>query len=90
MLSLRKFYVNIIIFWSSQGNLSSKKSTITEEKGKDKIEACLVKNVTRFNKAECIVSTLRKTCHDGKNVTRFGETLIQFLVTQGKNVSQFT
>jgi len=33
MLSLRNFYVNIITFWSSQGDLSSKK---TEEKGKTK------------------------------------------------------
>jgi len=87
MLSLRNFYVNIITFRSSQGNLNSKK---TEEKGKDKIVARLVKNVTWLDKAECIVSTLRKTCHDGKNVTRFGETLIQFLVTQGENVSRFT
>jgi len=86
MLSLRNFYVNIITFWSSQGNLSSKKNKKTEEK----IMARLVKNVTRFDKAECIVSTLRKTCHDGKNVTRFGVTLIQFLVTQGENVSRFT
>jgi len=84
MLSLRNFYVNIITFWSSQCDLSSKKSKKTKEKGKDKIVARLVKNVTRFEKAECIVSTLRKTCHDGKNVTRFDETLIQFLVTQVK------
>jgi len=90
MLSLRNFYVNIIIFWSSEGNLSRKKNKKTEEKSKDKIVARLVKNVTRFDKAECIVSTLRKTFHDGKNVTRFGDTLIQFLVTQGKNVSRFT
>ena len=74
MLSLRNFYVNIITFWSSQGNVSSKKSKKTEEKGKDKIVARLFKNVTRFD----------------KNVTRFGETLIQFLVTQGENVSRFT
>jgi len=60
MLSLRNFYVNIITFWSSQGDLGSKKSKKTEEKGKDKIVARLVKNVTRFDKAECIVSTLRK------------------------------
>jgi len=26
MLSLRNFYVNFITFWSSQGNLSSKKA----------------------------------------------------------------
>jgi len=76
MLSLRNFYVNIITFWSSQGDLSSKKRKTTEEKGKDKIVACLVKNVTRFDKADCIVLTLRKPCHDGKNVTRCSETLI--------------
>jgi len=52
--------------------------------------ARLVKNVTRLDRAECIVSTFKKTCHDGKNVTRFGETLIQFLVTQGENMSRFT
>jgi len=32
MLSLRNFYVNIITLWSSQGDLSNKK---TEEKGQD-------------------------------------------------------
>jgi len=90
MLSLRNFYVNIITFWSSQGDLSSKKNKKIEEKGKDKIVARLIKNARRFDKAECIVSTFRKTCHDGNNVTRFGETLIQFLVTQGENVSRFT
>jgi len=31
MLSLRNFYVIIITFWSSQGNLSSKKSKKTED-----------------------------------------------------------
>jgi len=46
MLSLRNFYVNIITFWSSQGDLSSKKSNKTEEKDKDKIVTRLVKNVT--------------------------------------------
>jgi len=76
MLSLCNFYVNIITFLSSQGDLSSKKSKKTEEKGQDKNVERLVKNVTRFHKAECIVLTLRKTCYDGKNVTRFGETLI--------------
>ena len=79
MLSLRKFLCNIITFWSSQGDLSSKKikkSKKTEEKGQDKNVARLVKNVTRFHKTECIVLTLRKTCHVGKNVTQFSETLI--------------
>jgi len=33
MLSLRNFYVYIITLWSSQGNLSNKKSKKTEEKG---------------------------------------------------------
>jgi len=76
MLSLRNFYVNIITFWSSQGDLSSKKSKKTEEKGKDKIVARFGQKVTRFDKAHCIISTLKKTYHDGKNVTRCGETLI--------------
>jgi len=31
MLSLRNFYVYIIILWSSQGNLSSKKSKKKQE-----------------------------------------------------------
>jgi len=56
--------------------LKSKKRKKTEEKGKDKIMARMVKDVTRFDKADCIVLTLRKMCHGGKNVTRFGETLI--------------
>jgi len=51
MLSLRNFYVNIITFWSSQGDLSTKKSKKTEDKGKTKNVARLVKNVTRFDKA---------------------------------------
>jgi len=51
MLSLRNFYVNIITFWSSQGNLSSKQSKKTEDKGKTKNVACLVKNVTQSGKA---------------------------------------
>jgi len=29
------------------------------------------KHVTRFYKVECMLSILSKTCHDGKNVTRF-------------------
>jgi len=36
MLSLRNFYVNIITFWSSQGDLSNKKSKKIEDKGKTK------------------------------------------------------
>jgi len=51
MLSLRNFYVNIITFWSSQGNLSSKKNKKTKEKGQDKNVALLVKNVTQSGKA---------------------------------------
>jgi len=47
MLSLRNFYVNIITFWSSQGNLSNKKARKTEEN--QRLKSChdLV-NVTRF------------------------------------------
>jgi len=42
MLLLRNFLCNIITFWSSQGDLSSKKSKKTEEKGQDKNVAHLV------------------------------------------------
>ena len=31
-----------------------------------------------------MLSTLRKTCHGGKNLTRFEETLIQVFVIQRK------
>ena len=72
MLSLRNFYVNIITFWSSQGNLSSKK---TEEKSKTKIVSRFGERGT-ISQTKCSVWKLRKTCHDCKNVTRFGETLI--------------
>jgi len=65
MLSLRNFYVNFIRFWSSQGNLSNKKIKKTEENNKEENVSRLVKNVTRFDKAECTASTLRQTCHDG-------------------------
>jgi len=46
MLPLHNFYVNIITFRSSQGDLSSKKSKKIEEKVEDKNVARLVKNVT--------------------------------------------
>jgi len=36
MLSLRNFYVKFITFWTSQGNLSSKKARKPEEKSKTK------------------------------------------------------
>ena len=42
MLSLRNFLCNIITFWSSEGDLSSKKSKKTEEKAQDKNVARLV------------------------------------------------
>jgi len=47
MMSLRNVYVNTIAFWSSQGNLSSKKARKTEEN--QRLKSChdLV-NVTRF------------------------------------------
>jgi len=50
MLSLCNFYVNFITFWSSQGNLSSKKSKKIEENAKFQNVSRFVKNVTRFHK----------------------------------------
>jgi len=66
----------LITFWSSQGNLSSKKSRKTEESIKKQNVSRLTENVTRFDKTKSMLSALWKTCHDDKNVTRFGETLI--------------
>jgi len=65
MLSLRNFYVNYITFWSSQGNLSSKKSKKTEEKGKEQKRVTIWLNRDTIPQAECNVLELRKTCHDG-------------------------
>jgi len=45
--------------------------------------------VTRFGQGKMHFD-IEEMCHDGQNVTRFGETLIQFLATQGENVSRFT
>jgi len=78
--SLCNFICNFITFWSSQGNLSSKKSRKAEENTKSENVSRFGKNVTRFHKVRDMLSTLWKTCHDGKNVTRFQETLIQLFV----------
>jgi len=61
--SLRNFICILITFWSSQGNLSSKKSRKTEENTKKQNVSRLAENVTRFEKT--------KTCsrHCGKRVT---------------------
>jgi len=40
--------------------------------------------MTRFNKEKNMLSALMKTCHDGKNVALFDETLIQLFVIQLK------
>jgi len=42
MLSLHNFYVNFITFWSSQGNLNSKKRKKTEENNKKENVSWLV------------------------------------------------
>jgi len=48
MLSLRNFFVYITTLWSSQGNLSNKKSKKTEEKGQ------VTKRVTLAEKRDTI------------------------------------
>jgi hypothetical protein len=48
------------------------------------------KNVTRFGEGQKHGFDIKETCHDWQNVTRFGETLIQFLAPQDENVSRFT
>jgi len=53
MMSLRNFYVNIITFWSSQGNLSSKKER--KLKKNQSLKSChdLV-NVARFQRQNAV------------------------------------
>jgi len=82
-LSLRNFLCNFVTFWSSQGNLSNKKSRKTEENNKKK-------NVSRFGQGRMHCFDIEEMCHDGQNVTQSSETLIQFLATQDENLSRFT
>jgi len=62
MLSLRNFYVNIITLWSSQGNLSSKK---TEENGQD------TKRVTFAEKRDTISQGITHVFGIKENVSRW-------------------
>jgi len=50
--SLRNFLCNLITFWSSQGNLCSKKSRKTEENTKNENVSRFNKNVTQFWKTK--------------------------------------
>jgi len=50
ILSSRNFLYNFIKFWSSQGSLSCKKNTKTEEYAKEKNVSRFGKNVTRFER----------------------------------------
>jgi len=45
--------------------LKQQESKKAEENAKFQNVSRFVKNVTRFHKAECMLSTLKKTCHDG-------------------------
>jgi len=45
--------------------LKQQESKKTEENAKIQNVSRFIKNVSRFHKTECIVSTLRKMCHDG-------------------------
>jgi len=84
MLSLRNFYVYITTLWSSQGNLSSKKSKKTEEKGQ------VTKRVTLAEKRDMISQGRTHVFGNKENMSHspkrdtICETLILFLVTQGK------
>jgi len=61
-----------------------RKTSKIEDLMQEEKRVMIWKNVTRLDKIECLFLELSKTCHDGKNVTRFQETLIQLFVTQGK------
>ena len=83
--SLRNFICILITFWSSQGNLSSKKSRKTgEKKYKEAKRVTIGRKRDTISEDQNMLSTLMKTCHDGKNVTQFSETLIQLFVIQRK------
>jgi len=65
ILSLRNFLCNLIRFWSSKGNLCTKKSRKAEENTKNENVSRIGKNVTRF--VETLIQlfvTEKKTCHD--------------------------
>ena len=65
MLSLRNFYVNMITFWSSRGNLSSKKSKKTEENAK------FQKRVTISQKRDTIPQGIMHAIDIEENVSRW-------------------
>jgi len=71
ILSLRNFICILITFWSSQGNLSSKKSRKTEEKAKRPKRVTIQTKRVTIPQGQNIHSTLGKSYHDDQNVTRF-------------------
>jgi len=74
--SLRNFLCILITFWSSQGNLSSKKSRKTEESAKKKNVSRFGANVTRFG-------ALKNQAFDiGENVSRWQkrDTIMETLI----------
>jgi len=56
IMSLRNFLCNFVTFWSSQGNLSSKKAGKLKKMQRLNVSR-FVKNVIWSHKAECIVLT---------------------------------
>ena len=75
---LRNFIWILITFWSSQDNLSSKKSRKTEEKTKIPNMSRFRQNMTRFHKAKTCIRhwpnrvTMIKTWHDSGNPNFYG------------------
>jgi len=84
MLSLRNFYVNIITLWSSRGNLSSKKSKKTEEKGQVTKRVTLVEKRDTISQGRTHVFGIKENVSCWPKRDTICETLILFLVTQGK------
>jgi len=76
MLSLHNFYVNIITFGVHKATYAARKARKLKKKAKTKIVSRLHKNVARFGKGKMHCLDIQGTCHDGKNVTQCGETLI--------------
>ena len=87
--SLHNFICILITFWSSQGNLSNKKSRKNWRNYKEAKRVTIGRKHDTIWEDQNMLLTLWKTCHDRKNVTWFGKTLIQLFVIQRKTCHDF-
>jgi len=81
MMSLRNFYVYIIILWSLQGNLSIKQSKKTKEKVKSQKRVTLAEKCDMFSQGKTHVFGIKENVSRWPKRDTICETLILFLVT---------